>query len=317
MTGYFKTAWKPVIVLLLVALLLGLLTSCAAYPTKQAYNERLYYQEGAYDAAAEPAPEPMPPAELAEEAVSSPSAPVIPDGGVGESSIRYEIRNGSMDLTVTDTRETVDQIHDLTAGAGGIVSESYVYTIEKAIYHASMTLRVPENKFEAVMKQIEGLGKASNVRTGRDDVTMTYINLEARLKSLDAQEKRLREILEIAETVEEVLSVEKELGRVRSDIEAMTAQFEILQDQVRFSTILVYIMEEQIATAAVSPDPFTNLGARMREALVRSINLIFSGVAALLVLFTTLLPGLVILAFAIVVLVVVARRLSRRPPRST
>lgn len=310
MTGYCKTAWKPVIVFLLVALVLGLLTSCAAYPTKQASNERLYYQEGAYDAAAEPAP-------MAEEAVSSPSMPVIPDGGVGESSVRYEIRNGSMDLIVTDTRKSVDQIRDLTAGAGGIVSESYIFTVEETIYHASMTLRVPENKFEAVMKQIEGLGKASNVRTGRDDVTMTYINLEARLKSLDAQEKRLREILEIAETVEEVLSVEKELSRVRSDIEAMTAQFENLQDQVRFSTILVYIMEEQIATAAISPDPFTNLGARMREALVRSINLIFSGVAALLVLFTTLLPGLVILAFAIVVLVVVARRLSRRPPRST
>ena len=316
MAGYWKITRKKVIVFLLVALGLGLLTSCAAYRTKQAYNnERLYYEEEAYDAA-----------EATSEAVSSPPAPtappepampVEPEGGVGESSVRYEIRNGSMDLIVTDTRKSVDQIHDLVTGMGGIVSESYVYTIEETIYHASMTLRVPENKFEAIMKQVEGLGKASNVRTGIDDVTMTYINLEARLKSLDTQEQRLREILEIAETVEEVLSVEKELGRVRSDIEAMTAQFENLQDQVRFSTIHVNLQEEKIATTVVSPAPFTNLGVRMREGLVRSINLIFSGVAALLVFFTALLPGLVILGFAVVVLVVIARRLSRRPPRST
>ena len=68
-----------------------------------------------------------------------------------------------------------------------------------------MTLRVPENRFDAVMEQLRDLGQFSNEKTGDDDVTMPYLDLEARLKTLETQEVRLREILAKAETVGDML----------------------------------------------------------------------------------------------------------------
>lgn len=237
-------------------------------------------------------------------------------GGAGESAVRYRIRTGSLDLVVTSTHETVEKIKQVAAGAGGYISESYIRMVKDDLYHANMTLRVPENRFDAVMDQLRGMGKFSNERTNDDDVTMRYLDLEARIKNLEAQEERLREILAMAKTVEDVLNVERDLQRVRGEIESMTVQFKHLKDQVNFSTITIGLREEHIATTAVSPAPFANLGGRMKEALVRSINYILAAVAGLLVALIALLPVAVVLGPAALVLWLIISRLSRRrtPP---
>ena len=233
-------------------------------------------------------------------------------GSAGESTVRYRIRTGSLELTVLSTRETVEQVRQIAADAGGYISDSYIYTVKEDLYHANLTLRVPENRFDAVMEQLRGLGKFANERTGDDDVTMPYLDLEARLKTLEAQEVRLRDLLAKAETVEDILNVERELQRVRQEIESLSAQFKHLQDQVRFSTITVGIREEQIATTAVTPAPFAHLGARMKAGLVRSINFVLAALAGILVVLSALLPVAVLLGLAALVLWLIISRFSRR-----
>lgn len=233
-------------------------------------------------------------------------------GSAGESAARYRIRTGSLELTVLSTREMVEQVRQIAADAGGYISDSYVYTVKEELYHANLTLRVPENRFDAVMKQLRGLGKFSNERTGDEDVTMPYLDLEARLKTLEAQEVRLRELLGKAETVEDILNVERELQRVRQEIESLSAQFKHLQDQVRFSTITVGLREEKIATTAVTMAPFVHLGARIKEGLMRSTNFVLAALAGILVVLVALLPVAVILIPAALVLRWIINRFRRR-----
>jgi hypothetical protein len=234
---------------------------------------------------------------------------------VGSSEIRHKIRNGSMNLTVKNTRETVKTIQGISSAAGGVISGSYIYEMREGLYAANITLRVPVTQFDAIMDQLQELGKAAEINQNEDDVTMQYLDLESRIKNLNAQEERLREILEMANTVEDVLAVERELSRVRGEIEVMTTHFTYLQDQVSYSTINLYIREEYIATQNISPAPFENLGARMREALVRSVNFIMAVFAGLLIAFSTMLPVLFILAlFIFIIWRLIARAAKRKTP---
>jgi hypothetical protein len=298
---------KKMLLVLLVGLVAVTLTSCSAmdkgYSTDEMSAE-YGYDSDYYDGA---------PAEAEEDSYNKELS--SRSGAVSAAEIRYVILNGSMDLTVSDTRKTVGQVRDAAAAAGGIISDSYIYEFREGHYAAYLTLRVPAERFDSVMDQLEKMGKADNVRKGDEDVTMQYLDLEARITNLEAQEERFREILEMADTVEEVMIVERELGRVRGDIEAMTAHFNQMRDQVTYSTINLTINEEIITTQTISQAPFDNLGQRMKEAFVRSINLVLSGVAGLLILLTAILPVLIVLGLVAAILwLIIARATRRRKP---
>ncbi|MEW5784705.1 MAG: DUF4349 domain-containing protein [Bacillota bacterium] len=304
-----KRIWLIAAVVLLMGISLFAMTSCGSVSQKS-YDESVgegYSPEAAADGDFG--------RDNLESNNDSGETVTAPSDAVGTSKIRYVIRNGSMSLTVLNTREAIKDVKNIVDAAAGIVSDSYLYEFREGQYSANLTLRVPVNRFDAVMEQLQDLGKATNIQTGDDDVTMDYLDLEARIKNLEAQEARLREILAMAAKVDEVLAVESELSRVRGEIESMTAQFTYLKDQVSFSTIQLNITEEVIATQNISQAPFENLGGRMKAAFVRSINFILSACAVLLVALTAILPVLIVLIPGAAVLwLIITKLISRKPP---
>lgn len=233
--------------------------------------------------------------------------------GISDPSLRYVIRRGSIDLSVSDTRKKVQEIQKIVREAEGIIAGSYVYEIREGQYGARMTLRVPENRFEAILEQLENLGKVTNIQTVLEDITMQYVDLESRLNNQEAQEKRLTEILDMAEKVEDVLEIEKELARVRGEIESMTARLTRLRDQVTYATINVSLREKAIPTGTVSPHAFYNLGNRISEAFIGSINFILNAASGLIVLFTALIPALFLLVvIGSIIWLLVHRHINKR-----
>ncbi len=238
------------------------------------------------------------------------------NGGVGDSTLRFVIRNGSIDLTVENTRETIKTIQTLVTAAEGIISYSNVYEFREGLYAANLTIRVPQDRFDAVMSQLEPLGKAANIQTGQDDVTMQYVDLESRLNNQKAQEARLVEILEMAENVEEVLEVERELFRVRGEIESMTSQFNYLKDQVSYSTINISLREEIIPTQTISPGAFDKFGERLLQAFVGGINFVFRAISSVAVALVALIPVFALLALIIYLIILISRKISRKKKES-
>jgi hypothetical protein len=233
------------------------------------------------------------------------------DGGVGEVATRYMIRNGSLDLSVKDTRETIREIRTMIEDTGGIVSSSYIYEIKEGQFGAYLTLRVPERLFDQTMQQLETYGKATNVQTGVDDVTMQYVDLESRLNNQVAQEKRLIEILDMADTVEDVLEIEKELYRIRGEIESMTAQLTYLKDQVTYSTINLSLREESIPTENISPGAFDDFGSKVMQALIGSINFVLSAVSVIVLAVVALLPVMIVLGGLALIIVLLVRKAAK------
>lgn len=234
------------------------------------------------------------------------------NGEVGQNSLRHVIRNGSMDLAVQDTRATMKEIKEMVNDAEGIVSNSYVYEVREGQYAGSMTLRIPEKQFDFFMEQLETYGKATNVQTGIDDVTMQYVDLESRLNNQLAQEARLVEILDMAESVEEVLEVEKELYRIRGEIESMTAQLNYLKDQVSYATINLNLREETIPTEVITPGAFDNFGKKIQQAFVRSVNFVLSAFSILILGIISMLPVLAMIGIIILIIWLLVKKVTRR-----
>ncbi|MDW7729554.1 MAG: DUF4349 domain-containing protein [Bacillota bacterium] len=234
------------------------------------------------------------------------------NGEVGQSSLRHVIRNGSMDLAVQDTRGTMRKIREMVNDAEGIVSNSYVYEMREGQYGGYMTLRIPERLFDPFMEQLETFGKATNIQTSIEDVTMQYVDLESRLNNQLAQEARLVEILDMADTVEDVLEVEKELYHIRGEIESMTAQLTYLKDQVSYATINLNLREETIPTEVISPGAFDNFGKRIQQAFIGSINFVLNAFSVIIIAFIAMLPVLILIGFIVLIIWLLVKKLSGR-----
>jgi hypothetical protein len=104
---------------------------------------------------------------------------------------------------------------------------------------ATIVLRVPQEQFFTALGRIEALGKLLSQSVGVEDVTEQFIDLEARLQSAIRQEQSLLALLQKAESVSEILTIERELTRVRSEIEKLQGQRNFLQRRVEMATITV------------------------------------------------------------------------------
>ena len=108
-----------------------------------------------------------------------------------------------------------------------------------------MTVRVPQEEFFSVFEQIKSLGKVQNEDAGTEDVTEQFIDLEARLTNAQREKLSLLLLLERADTVNEILVIERELARVRTNLERFQGQLDFLERRVDLATITVSLNQPQ------------------------------------------------------------------------
>ena len=192
-----------------------------------------------------------------------PSASPVPDWGDGpvpgsaEATAeptkplnnRIVIKTGFISLVVVDAGDAMARINALLKEYGAFEAgrESYAVIPGRELLEPSevsalsLTLKVPADRFESFVEAIKQVGSYTQEQTNATDVTLQYVDLEARLASNKKVEARLQAHLKSASNVKDIVEVEKELGRVREQIESLTAQFRVLRDQVAYSSLSVEI----------------------------------------------------------------------------
>ena len=109
---------------------------------------------------------------------------------------------------------------------------------------------LPEN-LDRFLQKIRGLGELKNQTLGTEDVTKAYFDTDARLKNARVMEQRLIEMLKTKTgKVSDLLQVEKELGRVREDIEKMQGELKYWDSQVQFATVTISLVEKDMEEPA-------------------------------------------------------------------
>jgi len=171
----------------------------------------------------------------------------------------------------------------------------------------SATLRVPAARLDALVAALRALGKVREESVGTEDVTSAYMDLSIRIANGKREESRLVELLaRRTDKLADVLAVEQELARVRTEIERMEASLRASKDTVDLSTINLQIDENYRAEVALGP---LTVGARLRNAAVDGVRAAASGVIDVAVTTIEVLPAVLLWAL---VLAWPARWLVRR-----
>lgn len=200
------------------------------------------------------------PAEEAADAGGAEAAPTEADDAVAVSQPSQGgsvpavgpsiVQTASLSLSVprNEFDSAIQRARTIATGAGGfVVSSSASQGEEKRLVRGSLVVRVPERAYARVMERLAGLGRVEAQEEAGSDVSQELVDLQARIRHLEAVEAQLLGFLEQADTVAEALAVQTELNRVQLELEQARGRLGYLEDQVAFATISLDVRERQVA----------------------------------------------------------------------
>ena len=209
---------------------------------------------------------------------------------------RKIIKEGTIHFEAKDTRETSQRIAKAVADSKGYITEDIITDQTYQVEHR-ITIRVPAAKFDTLLATIaQGVDELKSKNVTSKDVTEEYVDVESRIKTKKELESRYQQLLQKATKVEEMLSIEREMGTLRTDIESIEGRLRYLKDRVAFSTLTVIYYE----TSTESFGFFDKLGAALGDG--------WNNLLGFLVALITLWPFLLIMAVSLFLLMRHRRR---------
>lgn len=152
---------------------------------------------------------------------------------------RKLIKTGRVTFEVKDLSETRKKIDQAVENANAYIGNENSYKYSHRITH-TVIVRIPTKNFDVFLKDIsQGVKYFDEKNISVKDVTEEFLDIQARVKTKKELEKRYLDLLKKANSVTEVLEVEKELGKVREEIESVEGRLKYLQNQVQFSTLTI------------------------------------------------------------------------------
>lgn len=169
---------------------------------------------------------------------SPPQAPVEQQP-VQFGNERIIVRNVDMSIEVNNPADSIEEISRLAVQEGGWV----VRTQNVEVHRGAVDIRVPAERLDSVLTALRTL--ASNVESEistSQDFTEEFTDTTARVRTLQDTVDALRELFSRAEKIEDALTIQKEITRIQSDIEAMQARINFLSQSAAFSLIRLSVL---------------------------------------------------------------------------
>lgn len=171
----------------------------------------------------------------------------------------------------------------------GVGSNNY-----KTYRNADFVVRVPKESFQDFLKSAETMGVITNENSSSEDITKQYYDTETRLKVYEAQEARYLELLNEAKTMEDILTIEKQLTEVRYNIEYLTGYKNQMNDLVDYGTVNISLYEVDEPTKLV--DNLKNFGDKIVNAFATSLKSLKYVGTSLILIIVSIIPYAVILS---------------------
>lgn len=222
------------------------------------------------------------------------------------------IKTVTMEAETEDLDALLDQLEERIAQLGGYVENRNVYNGSAYAHYryrsADLTIRIPAADLDAFVSQVEGISNIISVNESQDDVTLRYVDTQSRIEALKVEQERLLELLANAETMSDLLEIEKRLTEVRYDLESTTSQLRVLENLVSYATVELEISEVEVLTEVEEQTVWQRMGTGFTENL-RDMG---RGLTDLCVWAVTYSPQLLIFAGAVCLIIWLCRRSIRR-----
>lgn len=235
--------------------------------------------------------------EKAESSVRADQDPIaLVSGGeaaVRPASSRRIIYTAHIEMTVDDFSVFERNVADVISKHDGFAAERTTDRRHGDHRDGNWVIRVPVHNYDAFLTGLDALGFAKSRSETSDDVTEAYVDLEARISNQRKLEQRMIAMVdERPGKLSELLEIERELSRVREEIERMEGRMRVLADQTSLATVHLRVSEE----ATYEPPTAPTLGERVASAWGGSLASIQSFASGLLVIAVAIAPWCVILS---------------------
>lgn len=308
---------RKIAVLLLALVMLLSLTGCAA-----SSKAEMGYGNG-YAMAPESADTAYSSNSLSDFTVSETKDPEAP-GKEDTTSVALP-ENRKLIQTIRISAETEDmdallgQLNTRIAEYSGYVEGQNIHNgsaySNRRYRNAELTLRIPAANVEAFLNQVSQISNIVSSNKTVEDITLKYVSTESRMKALQTEESRLLELLAKAETMDDLLTIERYLTDVRSELEMVTSSLRVYDNRVDYATVYLSVSEVKEYTDVSEPE---TVWERIGEGFSASMKDLGKGFENFFVFIVVNIPYFVLLAAILTVVILLLRlRKNKKAKKSS
>ncbi len=203
-------------------------------------------------------------------------------------------------LKTDNVPATVKSVEEKVRSLGGYIAESRQNNEENHT-NAFLSLRIPVAQYESFRGDLSAFGTVASEHLFTDDVSRQYFDVETRLRSWEAQEKRYLEILQQAKTVEDILRIEDSLANVRREMESLKGQLKYWDNRVQYSEIRMNIYPNQSNLRVNDPWQPVSLTSTIqaaKNAVIKTVSFIWNSINYVIVFIGYAIPLAIIMVIA-------------------
>ncbi len=244
------------------------------------------------------------------------------NGATDKPSItRQIVYNAQLTLVVESFDGIPARVSQLVQEFGGFIANSNLTGSSGSARSGTWTIRIPVPQYAPFLEKASALGKVSRATTSSREVTEEYYDVEARIRNLQRTGERLLTHLEKSTgKLEEILTIEREIGRVRGEIEQLQGRLRVLQDITSLTTVTLVIneIEKYTPPPAVQAVETPTFPMRVASTWKGSVGLLRATGEDIAMILVALAPWMVILVpLAVGIFFVVRGALARHKLRKT
>lgn len=243
-------------------------------------------------------------------------APVVEEGQATAAS-RKLIRTVNLTVETQEYDEMMRVLDERVKTMEGYVENMSSYNdggywngrvYESVARHATLTIRVPQSRLEEFLADLNQMGHVTSRSENTEDVTLTYVDIESRKIALETEQARLLALLEQAETVEDIITIESRLSQVRYEIGSMVSQLRTYDNKVDYATVYIDVSEVKVLTPVEEPGTWE----RITSGFMRSVEDVAYGLREFGIGLIVALPHLILWGIVILIIVLIVRHFVKK-----
>ncbi|MFJ3901394.1 DUF4349 domain-containing protein [Streptomyces sp. NPDC090025] len=175
-------------------------------------------------------------------------------GGTAQPAAQHVIRTAELSVEVKDAAKATAAARRTAVAAGGHVENETTERVAEDRVSSRIVLRVPQERYDAVLAELAGAGRLLSRTADAKDVTGQVVDVDSRIATQRASVARVRALMDRATRLSDVVTLEGELSRRQADLESLLAQQAALKDRTTLATITLQLSEPEPAAVAGGTD---------------------------------------------------------------
>lgn len=247
-----------------------------------------------------------------EEAMEDPSlsengtSVALPENQKMVRKVWLEAETEELDSLLASVEQRISQL-------GGYIEKqnSYngsAYSTHRSRY-AELTVRIPAENLDSFVTDVTESSNIISKEQTAENITLSYVATESRMKALETEQTRLLELLAKAETMEDILKIESKLTDIRTELEEVTSRLRVYDNMVDYGTIYLTIREVRQYTVVEEPE---TVWERISTGFVENAKDLWNGITELFIFLVTGLPYFIPLGLVVTVFILILKRKPRK-----